>query len=185
MKYSFKKLVNTLFSVIITLLILALVPANAESCTSIYQVTATQLNVRDQASTSGAITGTLDEGDQVCISQERGNWGRTDNGWISMKHLVLLDNINQDSTQTVNTTNSNTSGDSSGLMVVIIVIIILAAIFFALKTLFYHSLISFGMAVPDGRSKSGIRLTRLGKFLASISGLLLFLLFLVIVSQPK
>ena len=155
------------------------------NCSNLYKVTATQLNVRSQASTKGNVIGTLHNGDQVCINEESGNWGRTSAGWISKKHLVLLSNTNRNHAQSVSVPNASSSGDTTGLMVLVIVIVIGSIIFFTLKTLFYHTLISFGMAEADGRSKNGIRLTRLGKFLASISGLLLFLLFLFIGSLSK
>jgi hypothetical protein len=41
------------------------------------------------------------------------------------------------------------------------------------------------MAEPDGRAKNGIRLTRLGKFMASISGLIIFFIFMLIGSMSK
>ena len=179
-----KKFVNILFG--ITGILFLSVQANAESCTSIYQVTATQLNVRDQASTKGNIIGTLYNGDQVCISQEHGNWRKTDSGWVSKKHLQLMDNSNQNSVQSISTSNSNTSDDNGkGMVFGLGILIVLAFIFFGLKTLFYHTLISLGMAEPDGRAKNGIRLTRLGKFMASISGLIIFFIFMLIGSMSK
>lgn len=186
MKYSYKKLIKSLFGTVIGLFLFVSIPVNAESCAAFYQVTATQLNVRDQASIKGNIIGILHKGDQVCIGQERGNWAKTKNGWISKKHLVLLNNTNQNTVQPISSSSTNNSSeDTKGLIGVILFIIIISGIFFALKTLFYHMLISFGMAEPDGRSKNGIRLTRLGKFFASISGLLFFLLILLIGSLSK
>lgn len=185
-RFFFKKVVNLFFGMISVLLLFVSVQANAENCTSVYKVTATQLNVRSQASTQGNVIGTLHKGDQVCISQESGNWGRISTGWISKKHLLLLNNsVDRNYAQSESVPNNSSSGDKMGLMAIIIVIIVVSIIFFALKTLFYHTLISFGMAEADGRSKNGIRLTRLGKFLASISGLLIILLFLFIGSLSK
>jgi len=71
-----KKIINMIFSIAVILSLSITVQANIENCTSVYQVTATQLNVRDQASTSGSVIGALHRGDQVCIAQESGNWGK-------------------------------------------------------------------------------------------------------------
>lgn len=67
-----------------------------------------------------------------------------------------------------------------GFLRLIIFFIIMAIVVFALKTLFNKFLIKFGMAEVDRRSKTGLRLTALGKFIASISGLLIFFLFMFI-----
>ncbi len=179
------KLINTLFGIIIVWMISISVYANIVNCTSVYEVTANQLNIRNKANTTGKIIGTYKHGDKVCINSESGNWGETDEGWVSKKHLISVDHIYANDVQAVKKINSSTTGDESVLMIIIGIIIILAIIFFALKTLFYHSLISFGLAEPDGRVKNGIRLTRLGKFLSSISGLILFFLFLWIGSLSK
>ena len=162
------------------------VHANAESCTSVYQVTATQLNIRDQASTSGKVIGALHNGDQVCIDQESGNWGKTDSGWVSKKHLQFMETSSQNTVQSVSSSTKQSSDDDGrGMVVGLGILIVLAFIFFGLKTLFYHTLISLGMAEPDGRAKNGIRLTRLGKFMASISGLIIFFIFMLIGSMSK
>ncbi len=186
MKYVFEKLINIILAVTIMLLLFTSVQANIENCTSIYQVTATQLNVRNQPNTSGSVIDALHRGDQVCIGQESGNWGKTDSGWVSKKHLQLIDNSNQNPVQSVSTSANQSSDDSAGNGAIILgVLIVLAFIFFGLKTLFFHTLISLGMAEPDGRAKNGIRLTRLGKFMASISGLIIFFLFMLIGSMSK
>ena len=51
-----------------------------------YFITATQLNIRDQASTAGKQVGTYVEGDKVVIIETSNGWGRTDKGWISMQY---------------------------------------------------------------------------------------------------
>lgn len=51
-----------------------------------YYITATQLNIRDQASTNGKQVGTYVEGDKVVILETSNGWGRTDKGWISMQY---------------------------------------------------------------------------------------------------
>ena len=178
-------LIKTLFIIIIVLPLS--IEANTENCASFYQVTATQLNVRSQPNTLGNIIGTLHQGDEVCIAQRNRNWGKIDNGWVSTKHLRALGNKDSNYVQSNNASNSNHSsdGDAKGGAIILGILIVLAFIFFALKTLFYHTLISLGMAEPDGRAKNGIRLTRLGKFLASISGLIIFFIIILIGSMSK
>ena len=51
-----------------------------------YFITASQLNIRDQASTAGKQVGTYVEGDKVVIIETSNGWGRTDKGWISMQY---------------------------------------------------------------------------------------------------
>ncbi len=94
----FKKLVK-MFSITIALFLFASVQVSAEGCTYLHQVTAIQLNIRDQPNTSGRVIGVLHKDDQVCISKESGDWGKTNSGWVSKKHLALLDNTNQNSIQ--------------------------------------------------------------------------------------
>ena len=57
------------------------------------KVTASRLNVRDKASTSGKDLGTLKKGDKVTILAISGNWGKIDyngvTGWVSMKYIEL------------------------------------------------------------------------------------------------
>ena len=179
------QVINAFRGMIVMFLLLVSVQVNAENCTSIYKVTATQLNVRSQASTQGNVIGTLHKGDQICISQENGNWGKTNAGWVSKKHLAFIDNTSSNSNYVASTSQNSTSSDNSGLIAIIIFIIIISIVFFLLKNLFYHTIIRFGMAEPDGRSKSGIRLTRLGKFMRGISGLVIFVLFLIFMSTSK
>ena len=51
-----------------------------------YFITASQLNIRDQASTAGKQVGTYVEGDKVVIIETSNGWGRTDKGWNSMQY---------------------------------------------------------------------------------------------------
>jgi len=51
-----------------------------------YFITATQLNIRDQASTAGKQVGSYTEGDKVVILETSNGWGKTDKGWISMQY---------------------------------------------------------------------------------------------------
>ena len=183
---NFKKIINIVFSITVILSLSISVQANTENWRSVYQVMATKLNVRNKPNTSGNVIGTLHRGDQVCIAQESGNWGKIDSGWVSKNHLQLIDNSNQNPVQSISTSTNQTSDDDAGNGAIILGgLIVLAFIFFGLKTLFYHTLISLGMAEPDGRAKNGIRLTRLGKFMASISGLIIFFIFMLIGSMSK
>ena len=51
-----------------------------------YYITATQLNIRDQANTNGKQVGTYVQGDKVVILETSNGWGKTDKGWISMQY---------------------------------------------------------------------------------------------------
>jgi len=52
-----------------------------------YYVSATQLNIRDEASTNGKQVGTYVEGDKVVVIETSNGWGKTDKGWVSMQYL--------------------------------------------------------------------------------------------------
>lgn len=180
MKFKLMKLLHVSIAISIVFLFFSSVQIRADTCSSLYQVTATQLNVRDKPSSIGSVIGSFHKDNKVCIQDMDGNWGKTNIGWISTNHIVPVNNA-----YVADVSSATSSSDSSGLIAVIIFIIVISVIFFALKTFFYHMLINLGMAEPDGRSKSGIRLTRLGKFMRGLSGLLLFLLFLLIGSLSK
>ena len=60
-------------------------------------VTASELNIRDKASTDGKKVGSYSNGTRVEILEKSGNWGRTSKGWIS------LDYVYQDGTTGKNT----------------------------------------------------------------------------------
>jgi len=51
-----------------------------------YFITATQLNIRDEASANGKQVGTYTMGDRVVVLETKNGWGRTDKGWISMQY---------------------------------------------------------------------------------------------------
>ncbi len=191
------KLINTLLGIMMIWMVSVSAQANIYNCSSVYEVTATQLNVRSQPKTPSDILGTVKRGDKICVDSFNGKWAKTEYGWISGKYLRLIEQDIVETQQTnisdTNTNNvpendivaSNKSGDSSGLLVILAVIIILSIIFFALKTFFYHSIISLGLAETDGRSKNGIRLTRLGKFMKGILWILIIFIFLLIWSLSK
>ena len=72
-------------------------------------VTATQLNIRKEASSESERVGTYAKGAQVEILEQKTvdgtTWGRTDKGWISMKHVKL-----EGSTDNTDKDNSGTTG---------------------------------------------------------------------------
>lgn len=61
-------------------------PATTTKDGATYYITATQLNIRDQANTNGKQVGTYTEGDKVVITETSNGWGKTDKGWISMQY---------------------------------------------------------------------------------------------------
>ena len=58
-RFYFKKLIKLFFGMIF---FLVSTQVNAENCNAVYEVTATQLNVRSQASVSGSVIATLHRG---------------------------------------------------------------------------------------------------------------------------
>ena len=62
-------------------------------------VTAENLNIRKEASSSSEDVGNYTKGTEVTILEVKGNWGRTDKGWISLNYVSF--------------TSSGTSSDSS------------------------------------------------------------------------
>lgn len=50
-------------------------------------VTASELNIRKSASTDGERVGILKYGDRVEVLEKSGDWGRTKDGWISLKYV--------------------------------------------------------------------------------------------------
>ena len=53
---------------------------------TVYFVTATQLNIRDEASTNGKQLGSYALGDKIVILETKNGWGKTDKGWVSMQY---------------------------------------------------------------------------------------------------
>ena len=51
-----------------------------------YFITASELNIRDQASANGKQVGTYVKGDKVTVTETSNGWGKTDKGWISMQY---------------------------------------------------------------------------------------------------
>ena len=51
-----------------------------------YFITASQLNIRDEASVNGKQVGSYTEGDRVIVLETSNGWGKTDKGWISLQY---------------------------------------------------------------------------------------------------
>lgn len=62
-----------------------------------YFVTASDLNIRDSASTAGNKVGSYPEGSKVTIIETKNGWGRTDKGWISMDYAYKTGSKGEDS----------------------------------------------------------------------------------------
>ncbi len=81
-------------SYLIFLILLAnetLMAANHPSgqCVTYTVVTVEQLNIRDKPTKPSRVIGKANRGDNVCIYEFEGKWGRTEKGWISRKYLSL------------------------------------------------------------------------------------------------
>ncbi len=72
-------------------------------------VTASQLNIRKDASTESDRVGSLNFGTRVEILEKKGNWGRIKNGWISLDHVY------QDGTTGTKTAKGIVTGDQVNL----------------------------------------------------------------------
>ncbi len=65
-------------------------------------VTASELNIRDKATTNGSeIVGKLHAGDRVEILEKSNGWGRTSKGWISLDYVYQDGTIGKNSAQGV------------------------------------------------------------------------------------
>ena len=73
-------------------------------------VTASSLNIRDDASINGKILGTFKKGHRVEILQVSGNWGRTVKGWVSLKYVKMDTVVTTPSTGNTNLNTYFTTG---------------------------------------------------------------------------
>lgn len=71
-------------------------------------ISASNLNVRDEASKAGKIVGSYSKGDVVTILETKDGWGRTSKGWIKMEY------VNTTGTTTGTTTGGNTTTTTTG-----------------------------------------------------------------------
>ena len=69
-------------------------------------VNAKELNIRKGPDTSYESVGKYTKGDKVTITETKGDWGKTDKGWVSMKYITVSE-----------TTSSNSSNTTSGEVV--------------------------------------------------------------------
>lgn len=67
-------------------------PSNGNGNTNVVAkgtVTASNLNIRSEATTDSEPVGSLKKGDRVEILEKKNNWGRIKQGWISLDHVKL------------------------------------------------------------------------------------------------
>jgi hypothetical protein len=76
-------------------------------------VTAEELNIRAYSDASGEIIGRLYGGEIVCIYSTRGNWAKTDSGWVSQKYLAPLSSGSQYRQTSQRSATHISSGSSS------------------------------------------------------------------------
>ena len=80
-------------------------PANTTNIKAV--VNANGLNIRSEPSTSGKVQGAYNKGDVVTILEIKGEWGRTNKGWIK------LDYVNTNSTSISGNNTTNTTGTTN------------------------------------------------------------------------
>ena len=80
-------------------------------------VNANGLNIRSEPSTSGKVQGAYNKGDVITILETKGEWGRTNKGWIKLEYVntnsTSIGNTNKDTEKDKETTNANISGNGS------------------------------------------------------------------------
>ena len=77
-------------------------------------ITASSLDVRDEASASGKIVGSYFKGDVVTILETKDGWGRTSKGWIKMEYVNTTGTPpGSNTTNTTTGNNNNTHGNGS------------------------------------------------------------------------
>lgn len=76
-------------------------------------ITAKSLNVRSGPGTKYKTTGSVKKGDKVTIYEKSGNWGRTKDGWISLKYVKLDGDVAESTTTPTTTTTENTTTGTS------------------------------------------------------------------------
>ncbi len=73
-------------------------------------VTARALNVRSEASTDSKVVGSLAKGAKVTILEKKNGWGRTNNGWISLKFVDFSGTAGSGAATNNNTNTTTNSG---------------------------------------------------------------------------
>ena len=77
-------------------------------------VNAAELNIRKGPDTSYDKAGKYVKGDKVTITEVKGDWGKTDKGWISMKYVTFSENTSSSSSTTSSEKVSNGSTTALG-----------------------------------------------------------------------
>ena len=72
-------------------------------------ITASELNIRSGPGTNYKKTGTVKKGDKVVILEKSGNWGRTKDGWVSLKYVKLDGTVSESTNDEKTTTGTATS----------------------------------------------------------------------------
>ena len=84
-------------------------------------VNANGLNIRSEASTSGKIQGAYNKGDVVTILETKGEWGRTNKGWIKLEYVnTNSTSVSGNNNTTTNNTTTNNNITSNGSTTVIL-----------------------------------------------------------------
>ncbi len=83
-------------------------------------VTADELKIRSEGSTSGKVLGVYKKGDTVTVTETKNGWGKTDKGWISMDYVTTGSvNTNTNTNTNNNSTNSDATIESNGSTTVV------------------------------------------------------------------
>ena len=64
-------------------------PVASNYSTGVATITADALHIREKASASSDSLGTYEKGDKVDVLEVKGNWGRTEDGWINLKYTKM------------------------------------------------------------------------------------------------
>lgn len=64
-------------------------PVASNYSTGVATITADALHIREKASASSDSLGIYEKGDKVDVLEVKGNWGRTEDGWINLKYTKM------------------------------------------------------------------------------------------------
>lgn len=64
-------------------------PVASNYSTGVATITADALHIREKASASSESLGIYEKGDKVDVLEVKGNWGRTEDGWINLKYTKM------------------------------------------------------------------------------------------------
>lgn len=65
------------------------------------KVIATQLNIRKGPGTNYDVCGSLEKGDEVTVTEVKGNWGKTEAGWLNMIFVYFPDSLDSETIKAV------------------------------------------------------------------------------------